>query len=724
MNPEESPVYTYSGPPVAVPAFPLLLDGNVGPCPQPPTQVLALTLVSSGTTQTVVPVTHVANDREELIPIRDINSFGAVANEMEEVTSVHDTNSFRAVASGMEERPPNFDTSSSHVASSGLEELAPVDQAPSSRPAFMQNANCGLAPPNTHNSLVMRVSPNLHPMTMAPETPKSFHSSQEPYQLPVDRVALGSIDIEHLQDKDILFFFEVFNIMARLNPRYLFKYGGVGGEMVGMKLIFYGHTVFVDPICNSANEARLLGCKKALGLLQEDNPQWPMPPRPDSSRSSDAVWDWTKILAGERGARVSFVQHLGKKTFENDANLEMVPDFCASECWAPPLYNPGYYGSQTEWHCDVSVNGRVFRTGCSLQSPRQAENTAAHIALHTMLVQAYVPADAILPANDLSFEFKKPVVIKTEKMDETQSTDTIAVTSSMQAQAQAQSQAQVQAQAKAQADADAMADEMLEALVSSFNMRTHRGNGRGGGRPRGKRGGAKQITKNGPKPVAPKAGGTSPSKGGATPPRRSARIRASSPAGAPNRRGARAQAPGAPRGASTSEEGEIAEKNANLVPLTKSRVVPITHKAEPVEDPQARLKSMQKELGDLPTDSSYHALLTRMCAVLKVNMPEIRHEKDPSDPSPTAWMVRAWFDMQDPYLSRASPIMLDKFPKMDEKAACSLGIKHLMLYLLNMVKEDAGMELVGMSSYSSDYPFLKALEVELKQRIARGPCEK
>ncbi|KAJ5929738.1 hypothetical protein N7454_006688 [Penicillium verhagenii] len=523
---------------------------------------------------------------------------------------------------------------------------------------------------------------------MAPGTPQSFHDSQEPHQLPDDRVELGSIDIEFLQDKDILFFFEVFNVMARLNPRYMFKYGGARGRMVGMKLIFYGHTVFVDPICNSANEARLLGCKRALGLLKEDNPQWPMPPRPDSSRSSDTVWDWTKILA----------------------------EFCASERWAPPLYNPGYYGTQTEWHCDVSVNGHVFRTGCSMQTPYQAKNTAAHIALHAMLVQAHVPADAILPANDLTFQFRKPAVVKTERMDETQSTDTIPVASSMQAQAQTQ----------AQADANAMADEMLEALVSSLNVRSHRGNGGGGGggggRYRRRRAAAKQITKNGPKPVAPKASGTSPRRGGATPPRRTARLRASSPAGTPNRRATRAQAPKAAKEASPNKEGEIVQKNANLVPLTRSRVAPITLKAEPVKDPQARLKSMQKELAKLPTDSSWHALLTRMCAVLKVSMPEIRHENDPDDPSPTAWMVRAWFDKGDPYLSRASPIMLDKCPKMDEKAACSFGVKHLMLYLLNMVKEDAGVDS-GMSTYSCDYPFLKALEMELIQRIARGPGE-
>ncbi|KAJ5929739.1 hypothetical protein N7454_006689 [Penicillium verhagenii] len=136
------PVCNCPGPPPAVPVFPPLLDENLGPCAQPPARVLFLTSVSSGTTQTVVPATHVANDMEKPIPICDINSFGAGVNEMEEGIPFHDTNSFRAVESGMEERPPP-------VASGGLEALIPIG----TRPTFMSNVNRGVSPPNSHNSL-------------------------------------------------------------------------------------------------------------------------------------------------------------------------------------------------------------------------------------------------------------------------------------------------------------------------------------------------------------------------------------------------------------------------------------------------------------------------------------------------------------------------------------------------------------------------------------------
>lgn len=104
--------------------------------------------------------------------------------------------------------------------------------------------------------------------------------------------------------------------------------------------------------------------------------------------------------------------------------------------------------------------------------------------------------------------------------------------------------------------------------------------------------------------------------------------------------------------------------------------------------------------------------------MLKTNVPEIRYEKNPDDFSPTGWMIRAWFDLKDPYLSRASPIMLARTPQMEEKGANSLGVKKLMLYLLRMTQEDVGLTSLE-PGYAKEFPFLKALEVEIEQRLLK-----
>jgi hypothetical protein len=88
-------------------------------------------------------------------------------------------------------------------------------------------------------------------------------------------------------------------MMAKLNPKYQFKYGGLGEEMVGMKLTLYGYTVFVELNSDSANEARVLGSKRALVKLQEDYSQWPVPPEPNSGYPAGPEWNWPILLKGE-----------------------------------------------------------------------------------------------------------------------------------------------------------------------------------------------------------------------------------------------------------------------------------------------------------------------------------------------------------------------------------------------------------------------------------------
>ena len=62
------------------------------------------------------------------------------------------------------------------------------------------------------------------------------------------------------------------------------------------------------------------------------------------------------------------------------------------------MYSPTVYGSQ--WHCDISINGQIFRTGSQCGSLGQAQNTVAHVALQALLVEETVPLESILPADD------------------------------------------------------------------------------------------------------------------------------------------------------------------------------------------------------------------------------------------------------------------------------------------------------------------------------------
>ncbi|KAJ6084496.1 hypothetical protein N7486_011296 [Penicillium sp. IBT 16267x] len=571
LAPRECVDYTYTGPTVAVPSFAFVMEGDPEPQPPPP----AWPLFASSMLQALSPVAQVSDAVAEVAPIHGSKSPGVI----------------------------------SLVESAGHEVL----------------------PSNLHDLKFTQGSPGNLPMEAEfGKMPRSVYDAYDAVQPAPKPTTIDSFDVENLQDSEVLFFFGIFGIMANLNPRYQFKYGGLGGERVGMKLTLYGYTVFAEPNSDSANEARVLGCKRALVKLREDYPQWPVPPEPNSGCPSGPEWNWPKLLE----------------------------EFCEKENWSIPLYKPTLYGSgtNTEWHCDISVNCRIFRTGCSSYSPEQAQNTAAHIALHTVLVHANVPPECILPVNDRSFEFKKENGFKFKK--ET-SADTVTVTPSMPA-------------LPTRIMDSSMPACIMDSMEAAF-LRGSRGPRGSCGKGKGAKTAQKRLARQGPKPM---------------------------------------KAPAPPK----------TIKGSNLIPLTKSRLAPVVINPVVVEDRLARLKNMQRELGAMATDASYHTLLTRMCSVLNVNMPDIRHEKDPDDPSPIGWMIRAWFDHKDPYLSRASPIMLATAPKMEEKVANSLGVKKLMLYLLRMTQEDAGLTSLD-PCYAKDFPLLKALEVEIEQRL-RNDAEK
>lgn len=233
----------------------------------------------------------------------------------------------------------------------------------------------------------------------------------------------------------------------------------------------------------------------------------------------------------------------------------MAPDFCEKENWSFPLYNPTLYGSDTdiEWHCDISVNGRVFRTGCPSYRPEQAQNTAAHIALHTVLVHANILPEFILPFDDPSFEFKKANGFE---FKEEASADTVTVTPISVLPARILN--------------SSMPASVMDSMEAAFISRGSRGRGKG-------KKAQKRLARRGPKPVNKSVKAPTPPKTGkgSNPPK--------------------------------------TDPDSNLIPLTKSRLAPLVIKPAVVEDPLARLRNMQRELGGMATDSSYHALLTRKC---------------------------------------------------------------------------------------------------------------
>ena len=104
--------------------------------------------------------------------------------------------------------------------------------------------------------------------------------------------------------------------------------------------------------------------------------------------------------------------------------------------------------------------------------------------------------------------------------------------------------------------------------------------------------------------------------------------------------------------------------------------------------------------------------------VLKVNYYlEIRYQKNLSDPK-FPYIVQAWFDESNPYLSRASPITLAYLPTDDADTAVSLGVKKAILFLLGMAKEDAGFESTDLT-YATELPHLRDLEIEIENRLHR-----
>lgn len=102
--------------------------------------------------------------------------------------------------------------------------------------------------------------------------------------------------------------------------------------------------------------------------------------------------------------------------------------------------------------------------------------------------------------------------------------------------------------------------------------------------------------------------------------------------------------------------------------------------------------------------------------MLKAGIPDIRFQQNTVRDAKSSHVVRAWFDSSHPFLGRASPLLLAHVSNMGEDAAISLGMKKLILYLLNMLKEDAGITSDD-EKYRNQLRTLRRLEVEIEDRI-------
>lgn len=107
-----------------------------------------------------------------------------------------------------------------------------------------------------------------------------------------------------------------------------------------------------------------------------------------------------------------------------------------------------------------------------------------------------------------------------------------------------------------------------------------------------------------------------------------------------------------------------------------------------------------------------------ICNVLKITYPEIRLHKNTEIGAPSSHLIQALFDDSNPYLSRASPVLLMNIPSMNEESAHSLGVKKVVLFLLNMLKEDAGITSSD-ETYVRKLKTLRELEVEIEGRLRR-----
>lgn len=82
------------------------------------------------------------------------------------------------------------------------------------------------------------------------------------------------------------------------------------------------------------------------------------------------------------------------------------------------------------------------------------------------------------------------------------------------------------------------------------------------------------------------------------------------------------------------------------------------------------------------------------------------------------YVIRASFDSNDPYLSRASPVWLADIPLMSHNDSHAVGVQKVIVYLLKVLREDAEISPCS-DEYRDELPLLRGLEMEIEGK-SRG----
>lgn len=104
--------------------------------------------------------------------------------------------------------------------------------------------------------------------------------------------------------------------------------------------------------------------------------------------------------------------------------------------------------------------------------------------------------------------------------------------------------------------------------------------------------------------------------------------------------------------------------------------------------------------------------------MLKISYPNVQYQHNDQPSASSSHVIRAWFDSSSPYLSRASPLLLAYVSEMTEDDAKSLGIKKIILFLLNMLKDDAGTTSSD-PLYVESLRTLHNLEIEIERQLRK-----
>ena len=174
----------------------------------------------------------------------------------------------------------------------------------------------------------------------------------------------------------------------------------------------------------------------------------------------------------------------------------------------------------------------------------------------------------------------------------------------------------------------------------------------------------------------------------------------------------------------------VVARSSNMIPLVSSRLPPIPDNAKPPEDPLAKLKNIEKEIKLLSSRASFRKVMEsklpnpagrpiltslEICDVLGANYPSITR-REISNGRRHNYDMLAEFDDSHPYLHRASPITLAVVGDPDPGTAEEIAVKHVILHILKIVKEDAD---ISDTAYKAQLRALYDLEAETRERLGR-----